>query len=109
MTEMWNIKEERRQPHPGYYCLAFAYDGGEEFRLECTWEQCMYILSVYGQSDGELLSKCLFADADCGKYVRQIMRIARRDVKLRLARLDRLHRDGFLCVHHCKLYPSQQA
>lgn len=71
----------------------------------------MYILSVYSQSRGEndpLFSRCLFADADCGKYVRQIMRIARHDVKQRLARLDEIHTDSFLCVCHCKTYPEEQ-
>jgi hypothetical protein len=102
MFGVWRI--EREQPARlwrYYHFVAVASDGGEEFRLECFWEQPAYWLEVTTAARGPadpVFARMLFADADCGKYVRQVMRIARRDVSRRLARLDALHRDGVIGV-----------
>lgn len=81
--------------------LATACEHGDSFFLECSWEQCLYCLTVYknGTSTDEIIfTRCMFADADADKYVDQIMRIARQDIERKLARLDELHNDGVIGV-----------
>lgn len=103
---VWRVEWEQPEGWWRYYDFAaVANDGGDEFRLRCFWEQPAYWLEVTNTArgpDDPVFSRMLFADADCGKYVRQVMRIARHDVARRLARLDHLYKDvligaGQLC------------
>lgn len=94
MFGVWRIEIERPARWWRYYhCAATATENGDEYRLVCEWVQPLYVLNVTSASrgpDAPLLTSLLFSDADCGRYVRQVMRIARSDVARRLARLDRL-------------------
>ena len=100
MSGVWRVEFERPERWWRYYhCVAVASESGDEFRLECRWERPVYYLGVTSTAcgpDHPLFERLLFADADCGKYVRQVMRIARHDVARRLVRLDSLHRDAML-------------
>jgi hypothetical protein len=97
---VWRILQE----HPpgwwtNYYCVATASENRDAFRLICEWAQCLYALTVYknGHEESDIVfARLLFADADCGKFVRQVMRITRCDVNQRLARLDARLAEGII-------------
>jgi hypothetical protein len=99
---VWRFERERpARWWRKYSCVAVASENGDEFRLVCEWARPMYILTVTSRSRGQkepLFERCLFADEDCGDLVRRVMRIARREVTLRLVRLDHLHRDAVIGV-----------
>lgn len=97
---VWRFERERpARWWRNYSCVAVASDGEDEFRLVCEWSQPLYILTVTSRGrgpDDPVFDRFHFTDEDCGDVVRRVMRIARRDVARRLARLDQLHRDAVI-------------
>jgi hypothetical protein len=100
MSGVWQV--EVRQPRRfwrRYRLTAVAQEGDDSFRLECSWAECLFLLTVYKNGSSEedvIFRRLLFADADLDKHVARIMRIARRNVGNRLARLDPRYKDGVL-------------
>src|SRR5579859_2366084 len=108
---VWQVLLERKASWWRYYrFVAIASEGGHEYRLDCHWERPVYLIEVTREDLGPsspLFIRLLFADANCAKCVRQVMRIARKDVARQLERLDRLHRYGVIGAGQvCRGTPS---
>lgn len=102
MFGIWRIeREQAARWWRHYHFSAVASEGNEKFRLECAWAEGLYTLTISTMShcsDDLLFARLMFTDADCGKYVRQVMRIAHSDIRQRLERLDRLHRRAVIGI-----------
>ena len=100
----WKIvKETKKSWWRDYYFYATAEQHGQMFELECSLEQCFYIIFIYknGRKESDIiLAVTVDKDDYPEKFIHQIMRITDSDINKKTMEIDRRIKDGALSTSH---------
>ena len=96
----WQIQSETpANDWSHYHLLAHIDDDGENFTLQASWHQCLYMVHAYSgcEASGDaIVAICIYADDDPSKFAHQMMGMTQSDTGNRLRRIDSKLQDAFV-------------
>ena len=96
----WEIIKERKKSLFHYYSfLARAIENGNTYELDCGYAQWGYAIFLYENGrEQENILYCVMCDFNDypQKFLKQIMRITKDNIRKNTLRIDRYQKDGFI-------------
>ena len=92
----WNIQKKKKANFfRKFYLIAELMEEGNKYTLKCSWEQCIYILTISKNTDDEwIFYVSIFADDNVEKITETILSVTDSDVESNCKKLLDLELDS---------------